>query len=51
METLEIWEICNECPFRKEIDECKECLFNLFKEMDKLPPFTWEEKKKSDKKQ
>jgi hypothetical protein len=32
------------------LDNCSSCLYNVFREMDKLPPFEWKKEEKSDKK-
>jgi hypothetical protein len=32
-------EICKDCMFGIVLDNCSSCLYNVFREMDKLPPF------------
>jgi hypothetical protein len=48
--TKYVESMCEDCELWIKIENCRECLFNVFQEMDKLPPFWWDDKKKSDKK-
>lgn len=43
MEKLNTQDICCDCQLGILLENCKQCLFNVFRNMDKYAPFSWDE--------
>ena len=42
-------EICKDCEKWVIVSNCRECLFNVFKQMDNYSPFSWDDDKDGEK--